>query len=251
MILAIVQARMASTRLAGKVLRPIDGKPMIGYLFERLKMSEKIQKIVLATSVDSSNDPLCGYVQSLNLDIYRGDEQDVLDRFYQAALKFSATTIVRITADCPLIDPVIVDQVIALYENGGFDYVRTSGEPPAFPDGLDTEVFNFTSLEAAWKNACLNSEREHVTPYILKSNEFKKTNLIPQKDYSNERWTVDNEEDFILIRTLLEDLYSKGAYFGMNDILKYKKTNPLIFKINEHINRNEGYKKSLRNDSNL
>jgi len=247
MILAIVQARMNSTRLPGKVMKKILRKPLIGYLLERLGKSKKVNKIVIASSRKRNNDELCKYVKRLGLDVYRGEEDDVLDRYYQAASQFNPDAIVRISGDCPLIDYKVIDRVISYYLKGNFDYV-SNVNPPTYPDGLDTEVFSFKALEEAWKNAKLKSEREHVTPYIINSGKFKIGNVRAENDFSSKRWTVDNEEDFILISKIIENLYKENSYFDMYDILKFENKNPELFEINKHIKRNEGLQKSLEND---
>lgn len=248
MILAIVQARMASTRLPGKVLKTVKGKALIGILLERLKRSRTIDKIVLATTIEKSDDELYDYVKKLGVEAYRGDENDVLDRFYKAARAASADTVVRITGDCAIIDYKVVDKVVEKYLEGGFDYV-SNVNPPTYPDGLDAEVFSFAALETAWKSAKLKSEREHVTPYIINSPQFKKANVSGESDHSKERWTVDNDEDFVLISKIIEKLYTEGDYFDMQDVLKLEKDNPDLFEVNKHIARNEGLAKSLKNDA--
>ena len=241
MILAIVQARMKSTRLPGKVMREVLGKPLIGYLLERLSFSKTIDKIILATSTDSSNDILCNYVIRQGFEVYRGKEEDVLDRFYQAALHYQPTAIVRITADCPLIDPQVVDSVISFFKDQQFDYVSNC-HPPTYPDGLDTEIFSYQALAKTWLEAKLAHEREHVTPYMRQAGKLRIGNVEADIAYPNERWTVDNEEDFILIKSIIENLYPINSYFNMDDILKFKMKNPNIFLVNKHIHRNEVYK---------
>lgn len=251
MRLAIVQARMASSRLPGKVMREVMGKPLIALMLERLKLSQKINKIIVATSTDASNDVLCTFLKTQDIEIYRGREEDVLDRFYQAAKLYSAQTVIRVTADCPLIDPKIVDQVVEKYETNSFDYVATASDAPGYPDGLDVEVFSFAALEDAWKDADKASDREHVTPYIKTSGRFRRGILRPDLDHCGERWTVDNEEDLIVVKNILESLYRPGKYFGMQDVLDYKKRDPEAFKMNRHLQRNEGYAKSLAKDQKL
>lgn len=251
MRVAIVQARMASSRLPGKVMREVMGKPLIAHMLERLKFSQKIEKIVVATSTDPSNDALCVFLQSQGVEVYRGSEEDVLDRFYQAAKLFGASTVVRLTADCPLIDYKIVDQVIEKYETGVFDHVVTAGDNPGYPDGLDVEAFSFVALETAWREADKASEREHVTPYIKTSGRFRTDILRPERDHSAERWTVDNDEDLAVVTNILKELYRPGKYFGMKEVLDYQLRHPEAFEMNRHIQRNEGYAKSLARDRKL
>jgi spore coat polysaccharide biosynthesis protein SpsF (cytidylyltransferase family)/glycosyltransferase involved in cell wall biosynthesis len=241
---------MASTRLPGKVMKEVLGKPLIGYLIERLKLSKKIGRIVVATSLDASNDALVSYLRSIGVDVYRGSEDDVLDRFYQAAIQAKAKTIVRLTADCPLLDPAIVDKVIGGYEASHCVYAATASDAPGYPDGLDVEVFSFDALAAAQKSATLRSEREHVTPFISAMQPDTNYYLRPETDHSSERWTVDEESDLVLVKGVIEDLYPrKGAGFTMQDVLTLKKAQPQLFEVNRAIGRNEGYEKSLRGDA--
>ena len=246
--LAIVQARMGSTRLPGKVMREVLGKPLITHMLQRLKQCKKIDNIVVAMPEDASNDGLCAVVERQGFEVFRGSEDDVLDRFYQASVRYPAATIVRLTADCPLIDPQVVDQTIELHEKNGLDYAATASDAPGYPDGLDTEVFSFETLRLAWQNSRLSSEREHVTSYMIHSDRFKKMVLRPDKDYSRERWTVDQEEDFLLVKAIFEGLYPDNTGFGMQDVLQFKAAHPKMFEINGAIARNEGYEKSLRQD---
>ncbi|MBF0522455.1 MAG: glycosyltransferase family protein [Candidatus Omnitrophica bacterium] len=247
MILAIVQARMSSSRLPGKVLKTVLGKPMIQHLLERLSMSKKIDKVVVATSVDAESDPLHDFVKSIGFDVYRGSEEDVLDRFYQAAKKYQPQTVVRITGDSPLLDPAICDGAIGVYEKDKVDYVHTG---PTFAEGLDCEVLSFKSLEVAWKESKLKSEREHVTQYLHKHPElFKKITLGNKTDDSKYRFTLDEEEDFIVIKTILEEFARKGKpHFTAEDIKSFLDNRRDIYEINAHIVRNEGLLKSLKED---
>ncbi len=245
MILAIVQARMGSARLPGKVMKKVLGKPLIEHLLKRLKKSEKINKIVVATSREKNNDKLCQYLKNFGLDVYRGKEEDVLDRYYQVALQYRPDIVVRITGDCPLIDYKVVDKVINYYEEHEFDYV-SNVIPPTYPDGLDTEVFSFSVLEDAWRNAMLKSEREHVTPYIVNSGRFKIGNVEAETDFSEKRWTLDRKEDYVFLEKLYKHLYRENSYFGMKEILDFLKKHPELEKINSGITRNEGYLMSVK-----
>jgi spore coat polysaccharide biosynthesis protein SpsF (cytidylyltransferase family) len=167
-VVAIIQARMGSVRFPGKMLKQLGDKPLIWHVIHRVQQATLVDKVVLATSVNENNKPLVREVQSYGVDSYVGDENDVLDRFYQCAKKFKATTIVRITGDCPFSDPEVIDAVISLFQKKRLDYA-SNVLPPTYPDGLDVEVFSFDALEKAWKEATLQSEREHVTPYIWKN----------------------------------------------------------------------------------
>ena len=171
-VVAIVQARMDSTRYPNKVMRKICGTPMIGILLERLRRAKNIEQIILATSKNLSNNSLADFVNALGYVVYKGSEADVLDRYYNAAKDTNADVVVRVTGDCPLIDPALVDAVIEKFMNTNVDYV-TNASPPTYPDGLDTEVFSFRALETAWGQAKTPGEREHVTSYIRESGLFK------------------------------------------------------------------------------
>ena len=237
-IVAIVQARVGSTRLPGKVLKPILGVPMIELLIDRLKKSKLINKIILATSSDASNLPLVAIASRLGLDIYSGSELDVLDRYYKAAKEFDADLVVRITGDCPLIDPEIVDLVIGKFLAARPDYASNTLEP-TFPDGLDIEVFTFNALEQAWAEASEPYDREHVTPYLKTFDTFVRLNIKSVEDHSALRWTVDEEEDLALVEKIYEH-FSPNIFFGWKDVLELQKINPDLFSINAGFRRNEG-----------
>lgn len=248
MIGIMIQARMASTRLPKKIIKKIEGKTVLEHVIFRVKQIKNINKIILATTDKKEDDVLEKIAEKLDILVYHGSENDVLDRFYQTANLFKIDPIVRITADCPLIDPEIAEKVINLYFKGNYDYVSNI-HPPTFPDGMDIEIFNFKSLKKAWKEAKLPSEREHVTPYITKNPKiFKVGNLINAKDLSHLRLTLDEEEDFILIKKIYKELCPQNPFFGLEDILKLLERKPELIKINQHIKRNEGYLKSLRED---
>jgi glutamate-1-semialdehyde aminotransferase/spore coat polysaccharide biosynthesis protein SpsF (cytidylyltransferase family) len=241
MIVAIVQARMGSSRLPGKVMKEVNGKPLIGHLLARVSRSNLLQKIVLATSTSYLNDPLCEYVATLGIDVFRGEENDVLDRFYQTAINFQAETIVRLTGDCPLLDAAIIDKIIQYHIQNPCDYTSNIA-PPTYPDGLDTEVMTFSSLERAWRDAKKSYEREHVTPYIRESGKFVLNNVQNAVDLSAERWTVDEIGDFIVVKNIIESLSPHGEYFGMDDVLNFKRSHSDMFLANQMIMRNEGSK---------
>jgi glutamate-1-semialdehyde 2,1-aminomutase len=236
--LAIVQARMGSIRFPGKVLKKINNKSLIEILLSRLSKSKNIDKIILATSIASVNDKLSQEVKALGYDVFRGSENNVLDRYYLAAKQYSPSTIVRITGDCPLIDPVLVDQVIDRYIKNDVDYV-SNNHPPTYPDGLDTEVFSFQSLEDSWQNAKKNYELEHVTPYILNKTRFKKLSFENEIDCSKERWTVDEIEDFEVIKNIISH-FSPNIFFSWQEVFELKNNHPNYFSANKNIIRNEG-----------
>ncbi len=246
MILCIIQARCSSSRLPGKVLKPIMGKPMILYELERLKRSKCIDIIVLATSQDESDNELARIVAQNGVEVFRGNLDDVLDRYYQCAKRYQPEHVVRITGDCPVIDWRVVDGVIEKHlEEENDDTVTTE----RFPDGLDTEVIRFSTLERAWKEARLPSEREHVTPFIKKHAElFKLGQMDCESDLRHMRWTVDEPQDFEFIRQVYEELYLTNKDFSMQDILRLMERKPEMSSINQGIQRNEGLLKSLRAD---
>ncbi len=249
MILCIVQARSSSTRLPGKVLKPILGKPMIIQELERLQRSRHIDEIVLATSEDKSDDELAEIVAASDFVIYRGNWHDVLDRYYQCAKEYSAEHVVRITGDCPVIDWRIVDEVIEKHLTEGNDYTSTSEE---YPDGLDTEVVRFSALEQAWEKAKLTSEREHVTLYIRnRADKFQCRQMECRRNLNQMRWTVDEPQDYDFIRQIYETLYPSNTDFAMEDILRLLEHKPEMLSINQGIQRNEGLLKSLREDKEL
>ena len=235
---AIIQARMGSTRFPGKVMRPIRGTPMIGLLLQRLSKSKRIDQIVVATSKDPRNDSLAAYARQLGYTVFRGSEDDVLDRFYGAAKASFADKVVRITGDCPLIDPAMVDAVVSKLDESGADYT-TNSAPPTFPDGLDVEAFSFRALETAWAKADTRPQREHVTPFIHESGLFKVVNLEHTTDCSSERWTVDEHQDFEVVEKIFEYFYPRWD-FGWLDVLALRNKHPEWFMANQHLIRNEG-----------
>ncbi len=237
-IVAIVQARMGSTRLPNKVMRPMAGTPMIGLLLERLSAAQRIQQVVLATSDAPSNAQLAQYVRALGYGVFQGSEDDVLDRFYQAARACDADVVVRVTGDCPLIDPALVDEVVDRFLKANADY-GSNVAPATYPDGLDTEVFTVTALEAAWKSAAAPREREHVTPYLRESDQFTRVTVTNATDESGERWTVDEPEDFQVVEGVFRHFEPRHD-FGWREVLALRKAHPEQFMANRHLVRNEG-----------
>jgi glutamate-1-semialdehyde 2,1-aminomutase len=238
MILAIVQARMGSTRFPGKVMKEVGGKPLIEILLNRLSKSQKIDKIILATSINKQDDILAKCVTQLGYGVYRGSEDDVLDRYYQAVKPFQPEFVVRITGDCPLIDPVLVDAVIDKFLETQADYASNI-DPPTYPDGLDTEVFKFNLLETSFYKAKSSLEREHVTTYIRNKKDYKKVSLVNEKDLSSERWTVDEPEDYEVISQILKH-FDPNIDFTWEQILELKVNHSSYFSPNSHLKKNEG-----------
>lgn len=244
---ALIQARMSSSRLPGKVLRDIAGLPMLLQVVQRAKQANFIKFVAVVTSTHAADDAIEGFCQEHGIPCFRGSLDDVLDRYYQAASHFQAEAVVRLTGDCPLLDPQIIDKVIQTFYQGGFDYVSNALEC-TYPDGLDTEIFRFAALERAWKEARLKSEREHVTAYIYKHPAlFRLGTVKHEEDLSFLRWTVDTSRDLDFVKTVYSSF--PNTDFGMDDILKLLKEHPEITKINSGQQRNEGYLKSLQEDS--
>ncbi len=229
---------MDSKRFPNKVMRTIMGVPMIELLLNRLMLTRRIDKIVLATTNGLCDQKLVDHVSKLGFDVYRGSENDVLGRYYHAALPYTPDVVVRITGDCPLIDPVVVDEVLATFAEAGVDYLSNIS-PPTYPDGLDVEVLTFEALEQAHREATHVREREHVTPYIRESGKFKIKNMAYKEDCSNKRWTVDEPEDFEVIANVFKNFYPRTD-FSWLEVLELNKQNPQIFSANQHLTRNEG-----------
>ena len=247
-IVGIIQVRSDSTRFPQKALVDILGKPMIIHLLERIKKSKLIDQLVIATTTRKIDDPIVEVVRECGISIFRGSYEDVLDRYYQAAKKYHADIIVRITGDCPLIDPHIVDMVIQHFLENEYHYVSNVLEP-TYPDGLDVEVLSYEALKKTWKEARLLSEREHVTSYIRNHPErFRISNVRNTVDLSHLRWTVDHEKDLEFVKEIFERLYNKKPFFLMDDILRLLKKYPKLKEINARIQRNEGYVRSLKKD---
>jgi glutamate-1-semialdehyde 2,1-aminomutase len=229
---------MGSTRFPNKVMRTVNGKPMIELLLSRLAKARRIDQILLATSDDPRNQPLADHVRSLGYEVFQGSENDVLDRYYQAAKPHQPVTVVRITGDCPLIDPELIDQAIAAYETQGVDYLSNT-LPPSYPDGLDTEVFSFRALEQAAQQATKPAEREHVTPFIRESGLFKTGKFTHEKDYSQERWTVDEAADFEVV-TAVFNHFRPRMDFSWLEVMALHQSQPILFQANQHLTRNQG-----------
>lgn len=247
-ILAVLQARTSSTRLPGKVLKKILDKPLLQLQIEREKRSNKIDHLIVATSDEISDKPLQELCNSIGVDCFRGNLENVLDRFYQAALIYSPEYVVRLTGDCPLVDPNLLDEIIQFCLDGNYDYATNALEP-TYPDGLDVEIFRFSCLEDAWKNAKLPSQLEHVTPYINRQPEkFKIGHYKGSRDLSYLRWTVDEPEDFELVKTIYENLYPSKPEFTTSDILEFLELYPSWKTYNLKYKRNEGFIKSLEKD---
>jgi len=220
-ITAIIQARCGSTRLPRKVLMNLEGKSVLERVVERVKHSSYVDQIVVATTINEDDDEIETLCKGIGVNVFRGSVDDVLDRFYQASKRYGGENIVRITADCPLLDPNIVDKVIACHIESRADYT-TNTIKETYPDGEDVEIFTFASLEKAWSQAALKSEREHVTPYLRKNPDiFKQMSVESSVDLSEMRWTLDNAEDFIFISAVYKKLHQDGSIFKIDDVLRF------------------------------
>lgn len=239
-LVAVVQTRMGSTRLPGKVMKKICDKPMLQLMLERLSKSKLIDDIVVATTTNPKDDIIFDFAKKNCLSVFRGSEFDCLDRHYKTAIEFNADYVAKITPDCPLIDPEVVDIVLNYFLEHleQFDYV-SNAHPPSWPDGLDFEVFHFSTLERAYKEATKKEYREHTTTYIWKNpGKFRLGNvLIPNKKdfFKSQRWTVDFPEDFEFVKKIYENLYNGNRIFLTNEILSFLEKNPEISKINKHL----------------
>ena len=249
--IAIVQARLGSTRLPGKVLFEIAGRTMIGLMLERLKRSRSLDEIVLATGEGTENDALSGVVSLLECSVFRGPEEDVLARYAMAAEAHGADIIVRLTGDCPLMDPDIVDQLVRLRSEELLDFC-TNVLPPTWPDGLDVAVFTRKVLDAAFREAKRSSDREHVVPWMWRQSSLqggtrlKAKNVKAPHDLSHHRWTIDEAPDYMFLRALAAELGSQGLVkVGFKDILRILQRKPELLNINRDIVRDAGYAESL------
>jgi spore coat polysaccharide biosynthesis protein SpsF (cytidylyltransferase family) len=250
-IAAVVQARMGSSRLPGKTLADIGGRPMLGRLVDRARLIPGVEQVVIATTDRPADAAILRFAEAEGLPASAGSEQDVLDRVYRAATRFGVSVIVRVTPDCPMLDPEVSGRVLAAFgrREGTVDYV-SNVHPPTFPDGLDTEVFSRGALEAAWRETRLRSDREHVTAYIWRQPErFRLANVANARDLSALRWTVDTASDLEFARAVHAALDGPGRVFGMDDVLRLLESRPDLRGINAGQRRNEGFEKSLAADA--
>jgi len=235
MIGIIIQARTGSKRLPKKVIKKIEKRTVLEHVIERVKKVENCSNIILATTDKKEDDILEKIGKKLGINVFRGSENDVLDRYYKAAKLFNIDPIVRITADCPLTDPKIIEKVIKFYVQGDYDYV-SNVRPVSYPDGYDVEVFSFKTLEKTWNEAKLDFDREHVVDYIWNNPQlFKMGNVSNNKDISSIRLTLDKKEDMTLIIKIYKELYSKNHFFGLQETLQLLEKKPELIKINQHL----------------
>jgi spore coat polysaccharide biosynthesis protein SpsF len=236
-IVTLVQARMGSTRLPGKIMLPLCGKPLLVRMVERVKKTALAGTVVVVTTTDKEDDQVEQLCISENIPVYRGHPTDLLDRHYSAALKHKADLVLKVPSDCPLIDPAVIDKVIrySLDHSGEYDYVSNL-HPASYPDGNDVEVMTMAALETAWKNASRTLEREHTTPYIWENPQlFRIGNVLWEsgKDFStSHRWTIDYPEDYEFIKSVYEKFFPSNPVFRLNEILDLLENNPGIFDLN-------------------
>ncbi len=237
-VVAIVQARMGSTRLPNKVMKPINGVPMIELLLRRLSKATSVNQIVVATSIDDRNKVLVDHVHKIGYACERGSENDVMERYIQAAKKHQADVVIRITGDCPLVDPVLVDECVQQFLAQDLDYL-CNNYPPTLPDGLDIEVFTLAALERAQKESDKPFDHEHVTPYLRESGKFKTVTIKNTEDFSTLRWTVDEPADFVVVERVFNHFYP-NTDFDWRTVLNLQLEHPEWFSLNQDIIRNEG-----------
>ncbi len=246
-VVAIIQARLGSSRLPGKVLLPIGGATMLERVVQRVRRARLVDQVVVATTIAAKDDALAAFCQAHDIAVFRGSEEDVLDRYYQAATAAGAGVVVRVTSDCPLIDPGAIDRVVALFGQGGHDYVANNFRY-TYPQGLDTEAFSLAVLARAWREATLPAEREHVTPYLRSQARFRLGEVTHDPDLSqrNLRWTVDEPADLEFMRAVYARLDGGGdGRFGLDDVLALLQREPALSSLNAGIIRHEGYYLSL------
>jgi spore coat polysaccharide biosynthesis protein SpsF (cytidylyltransferase family) len=253
-VIAVIQARLGSTRLPGKILAEIAGRPMLAHVLQRTAAIPGVDGVVLATTVEPRDEPLVDWAVSMGVPCVTGSEEDVLDRFHAVLTRHPADAVVRVTPDCPLLDPEVAGLVVAEWRHraGDVDYVSNT-HPPTFPDGLDVEVMSRDALDTAWREAGLPSEREHVTAFIWnRPAHFRLVNVVHSEDLSAYRWTVDTAADLDFVRAVYARLDEAGTgRFGMRDVLALLRDHPELGTVNAGQHRNEGYQRSLVRDAAL
>lgn len=251
---AIIQARMGSTRLGGKVMMAVQGRPLLGWMLDRIDCCERLDEICVATTNDPRDDAIADFVRQSDHQVFRGSENDVLDRYYQAALMTKADSVVRITSDCPLLDPAILDDMIIQFVSGEMDFMSNSEPLPAtWPDGMDVSIMTFSALHEAWREAQKPSEREHVTFFFWNNpDRFQCRRIEHDPDWSGYRLTVDYPEDFLLLQATIEHFAKlTGNRIGrvsMNEIIAYLNLHPEVLSLNRKYTRGLGWQSALEKD---
>lgn len=244
---AIIQARMGSSRLPGKMLMLLAGVPVVKRVYDRVCRIRGLDQVLMATTTAGTDDPMVRYCDSVGIPVFRGSEEDVLDRYYQAARQTGAEVVMRITGDCPLLDPDQSARVLDLYASvPGCDYASNT-QPPFLPDGLDTEVMGMEALARAWTEATAKAAREHVTYHLYKHpDRYRVAALQGEKDLSGYRWTLDNREDYVFLSSVYEELARRGWFGSLQEVLAILRDQSQWVKINAHLQRNEGLLKTIR-----
>lgn len=251
MNIGIIQARLFSSRLPGKIMLEVCGKPLLEHMITRVKHSKKLDDVIVATSVNKLDDLIEDWCQKHQIKCFRGPEQDVLKRLKLAKDFFNGDTIIRLCSDCPLIDPKIIDDVLGIYESNNYDFVSNLFPlvGRTFPDGMSAEVFSSKLLDESDMNSKKPSEREHVTFYFwMHPDRFKIFRHDYPEDLSKFRFNLDYIQDYCLIRSVFESLYPKNNFFTMEDTINWLKSHPEILKFNDMIDSNQGWKKSFDDD---
>jgi spore coat polysaccharide biosynthesis protein SpsF (cytidylyltransferase family) len=248
-ITAIIQARVSSRRLPAKVLFKIYGKTILEHIIDRVNAAKTIDETIVATSINPRDLSIVRVCARKGVRVVCGSEEDVLDRFFHAARLVQTQHAVRITADCPLIDPALIDQAVTRHLSSGCDYTSNTLPPRTYPDGEDVEVVSYVALQKTWRMARLSSEREHVTSFIRNHTDiFTLKRILNSEDLSQKRWTLDEEADARFIRAVFKRLYHKKRLFSMRDILLLLQRQPELEFVNKHIIPAQGYAQSLKHD---
>ena len=250
MIVGIIQARMGSTRLPGKIMRDVCGKPMLEMMIERVRRSKTLEKIVIATSTNKEDDIIVEFCNKMNVDFYRGSENDLIARYKGASDMFGVDVVVRLTSDTPIMDSYVIDKVVDVYVKNDYDFVSNCYPMPrTYPDGMNVEVFSAKILDEAFKESKKPSEREHVTFFMWMNTErYKIFRVDYDRDVSMYRFNLDYPEDYTVLKSIFEGLYPKNPMFTMEDAIKWLDENPDVFKINSHIKPGSGFYRSLDSD---
>lgn len=252
---AIIQARLGSSRFPGKVLQPILRKPMLWHIVDRLRHVPSLDRIVVAVPSGPKDEPLQQFCRENGIACFAGSELDVLDRFYRAAQQFSGDPVLRVTADCPLVDPALIQELIDLYQGGKYDHVGVATGAGAdhlqegrFPDGLDCECFSFAALERSWREATDIRDREHVTRYMWHNHHlFRCNSLMAKRPYPKFRLTVDHLDDFLLVTKIYDSLYSPDRPFLLDEVMDFLNKNPELLEINRRVAEMSNYRAVLEN----